>query len=95
MQFLSILFAAVFIAVTATGCAFLTPERVAAIHRTAATALQLAYETGGKALLETKINELVAAGQVTSEQGELLKAAAQNGYAAFLAKLNELAEKPE
>lgn len=80
---------------TVTGCSMLTAERIAAIHRTVATALQLAYETGGKTLVETKINEMVADGKVTPEQGELLKAAARNGYEAFLAKLNELAEKPE
>lgn len=98
MQFKSILFAvfiAAFVAVVATGCAFFTPERVAAIHKTAANALQIAYEAGGKTLVETKINEMVADGKITPEQGELLKAAARNGYEAFLAKLSELSEKTE
>ena len=96
MQFKSILFAvfaAVLVAVTATGCAFFTPERIAAIHQTAATALQIAYEAGGKTALEAKIDEQVAAGKITPEQAVQLKAAAKKSYDALQAKLAELSVK--
>ena len=78
-----------------SGCTVFTLERVAAIHRTVATALEIAYTSGGKELVFSQIDELVADGKITGEQAADLKNAAQRGYDAFLAKLRELSEPAE
>ena len=80
---------------TLTGCGVLTPDRIAGIHRTVATALEIAYESGGRDLLLTKIDEMVGEGRISPEQGEMLKSAAQKSYDAFLARLRELSEQAE
>lgn len=77
------------------GCGILTPENIARIHRTVATALELAYESGGKDLAVARIDELVAEGKITPEQSVMLKQAVQKSYEAFLVRLNELAEPAE
>ena len=59
------------------GCSFFTEERVAG---TAGKVLEIAYAAGGAAMVEQKIDQLVADGKITAEQASLLKAAAQKSY---------------
>lgn len=82
-------------ATTMTGCAYFTEERLSEIRRTVATALEIACESGGKELAAAKIDELVAEGKITAEQGEMLKQALQKSYEAFCARLKELSEPAE
>lgn len=89
------LFAALALALAATGCNLFTAENAAKISRTLATALEIAYEAGSKELAFARIAEMVADGKITDAQGKLLASAAQNGYEAFLARLTELAEPTE
>lgn len=84
------LFVLSFLIAATTGCAFWTPERIAAIHAAVATALETAYETGGSKLVTAKLDELAADEKITPEQAADLKRAAQRGYDAFLARLREL-----
>lgn len=46
-----------------------------AVKNTVSTVLQIAWENGGKDAANAKIDELVAAGKLTAEQAEKLKAA--------------------
>lgn len=89
------LFVLSFLIAGTAGCAFWTPERTAAIHAAAATALEIACKSGGGELVATKLDELAAEGKITQEQAEDLKNAAQNGYYAFLARLRELSTPVE
>ena len=75
------------------GCSYLTQEKVAEIHKTVGTILDIAYTSGGAVLVEQKIDQLVADGKITPQQGEMLKAAAQKSYEALQAKLTELSVK--
>ena len=75
------------------GCSYLTQEKVAEIHKTVGTILDIAYTSGGAVLVEQKIDQLVADGKITAQQGEMLKAAAQKSYEALQAKLTELSVK--
>jgi len=75
----------------AAGCAYFTQEKVAAIHKTVGTVLDIAYTAGGAALVEQKIDQMAADGKITPEQAVQLKAAAQKSYDALQAKLAELA----
>ena len=75
------------------GCAYFTEERVAAIHKTVGTVLDIAYTAGGATLVEQKIDQLVTDGKITPEQAEQLKVAAKKSYDALQAKLTELAVK--
>ncbi len=87
-------FAAVIaIAVTVAGCAYFTQEKVAAIHKTVGTVLDVAYSAGGATLVEQKIDAMVTDGKITAEQAIQLKTAAQKSYEALQAKLAELAVK--
>ena len=75
------------------GCSYLTQEKVAEIHKTVGTILDIAYTSGGAVLVEQKIDQLVADGKITAQQGEMLKAAARKSYEALQAKLTELSIK--
>lgn len=75
------------------GCSYLPQEKVAEIHKTVGTILDIAYTSGGAVLVEQKIDQLVADGKITAQQGEMLKAAAQKSYEALQAKLTELSVK--
>ena len=75
------------------GCSDFTQEKVAEIHKTVGTILDIAYTSGGAVLVEQKIDQLVADGKITAQQGEMLKAAAQKSYEALQAKLTELSVK--
>ena len=75
------------------GCSYLTQEKVAEIHKTVGTILDIAYTSGGAVLVEQKIDQLVADGKITAQQGEMLKTAAQKSYEALQAKLTELSVK--
>ena len=75
------------------GCSYFTQEKVAEIHKTVGTILDIAYTSGGAVLVEQKIDQLVADGKITPQQGEMLKAAAQKSYEALQAKLTELSVK--
>lgn len=75
------------------GCSYFTQEKVAEIHKTVGTILDIAYTSGGAVLVEQKIDQLVADGKITAQQGEMLKAAAQKSYEALQAKLTELSVK--
>ena len=69
------------------GCSYLTQEKVAEIHKTVGTILDIAYTSGGAVLVEQKIDQLVADGKITPQQGEMLKEAARRSYEALQAKL--------
>ena len=75
------------------GCSYFTQEKVAEIHKTVGTILDIAYTSGGAVLVEQRIDQLVADGKITPQQGEMLKAAAQKSYEALQAKLTELSVK--
>ena len=78
---------------TMCGCAYFTREKVAAIHKTVGTVLDIAYTAGGATLVEQKIDATVTDGKITAEQAVQLKAAARKSYEALQAKLAELAIK--
>ena len=42
------------------GCSYFTQEKVAEIHKTVGTILDIAYTSGGAVLVEQKIDQLVA-----------------------------------
>ena len=75
------------------GCSYFTQEKVAEIHKTVGTILDIAYTSGGAVLVEQKIDQLVADGKITPQQGEMLKEAARKSYEALQAKLTELSVK--
>ena len=75
------------------GCSYVTQEQVAEIHKTVGTILDIAYTSGGAVLVEQKIDQLVADGRITAQQGEMLKEAARRSYEALQAKLTELSVK--
>ena len=75
------------------GCSYFTQEKVAEIHKTVGTILDIAYTSGGAVLVEQKIDQLVADGRITAQQGEMLKEAARRSYEALQAKLTELSVK--
>ena len=54
---------------------------------------RIAYTSGGAVLVEQKIDQLVADGKITAQQGEMLKEAARRSYEALQAKLAELSVK--
>ena len=81
------------IAGTVAGCAFFTQEKVAAIHKTVGTVLDVAYTAGGATLVEQKIDAMVTDGKITAEQAVQLKAAAQKSCEALQAKRTALAVK--
>ena len=72
------------------GCSYFTQEKVAEIHKTVGTILDIAYTSGGAVLVEQKIDQLVADGKITAQQGEMLKEAARRSYEALQEKLAEL-----
>ena len=75
------------------GCSYFTQEKVAEIHKTVGTILDIAYTSGGAVLVEQKIDEMVADGKITDQQGEMLKEAARRSYEALQEKLAELSVK--
>ena len=75
------------------GCSYLTQEKVAEIHKTVGTILDIAYTSGGAVLVEQKIDQLVVDGKITAQQGEMLKEASRRSYEALQAKLTELSVK--
>ena len=75
------------------GCSYFTQEKVAEIHKTVGTILDIAYTSGGAVLVEQKIDQLVADGRITAQQGEMLKEAVRRSYEALQAKLTELSVK--
>ena len=75
------------------GCSYFTQEKVAEIHKTVGTILDIAYTSGGAVLVEQRIDQLVADGKITPQQGEMLKEAARRSYEALLEKLSELSVK--
>lgn len=79
--------------VVMSGCAFFTQERVAAIHKTVGTVLEVAYSSGGTTLVEQKIDAMVTEGKITPEQAVQLKAAAKKSYANLQSRLVELSVK--
>lgn len=75
------------------GCSYFTQEKVAEIHKTVGTILDIAYTSGGAVLVEQKIDQLVADGKITAQQGEMLKEASRRSYEALQEKLKELSVK--
>lgn len=75
------------------GCSYFTQEKVAEIHKTVGTILDIAYTSGGAVLVEQKIDQLVADGKITAPQGEMLKEASRKSYEALQEKLAELSVK--
>ena len=78
---------------TMCGCSYFTQEKVAEIHKTVGTILDIAYTSGGAVLVEQKIDQLVADGKITAQQGEMLKEASRRSYEALQEKLAELSVK--
>ena len=78
---------------TMCGCSYFTQEKIAEIHKTVGTILDIAYTSGGAVLVEQKIDQLVADGKITPQQGEMLKEATRRSYEALQAKLTELSVK--
>ncbi len=91
-SFVFAVFAAV-LAAAVIGCSAISQDKVAAIHKTVGTVLDVAYTAGGATLVEQKIDAMVADGKITPEQAVQLKAAAQHSYDALQTKLTELAVK--
>ena len=60
---------------------------------TVGTILDIAYTSGGAVLVEQKIDQLVADGKITPQQGEMLKEASRRSYEALQEKLKELSVK--
>lgn len=75
------------------GCSYFTQEKVAEIHKTVGTILDIAYTSGGAVLVEQKIDQLVTDGKITAQQGEMLKEATRRSYEALQEKLAELSVK--
>ena len=75
------------------GCSYFTQGTVAEIHKTVGTILDIAYTSGGAVLVEQRIDQLVADGKITPQQGEMLKEAARRSYEALQEKLSELSVK--
>ena len=75
------------------GCSYFTQEKIAEIHKTVGTILDIAYTSGGAVLVEQRIDQLVTDGKITPQQGEMLKAAARKSYKALQEKLAELSVK--
>ena len=75
------------------GCSYFTQEKVAEIHKTVGTILDIAYTSGGAVLVEQKIDQLVTDGKITAQQGKMLKEATRRSYEALQAKLTELSVK--
>ena len=75
------------------GCSYFTQEKVAEIHKTVGTILDIAYTSGGAGLVEQRIDQLVTDGKITVQQGELRTEAARTSYEALQAKLTELSVK--
>ena len=75
------------------GCSYFTQEKVAEIHKTVGTILDIAYTSGGAVLVEQRIDQLVTNGKITAQQGEMLKEAARKSYEALQEKLSELSVK--
>ena len=75
------------------GCSYFTQEKVAEIHKTVGTILDIAYTSGGAVLVEQRIDQLVTDGKITAQQGEMLKEAARRSYEALQEKLAELSVK--
>ena len=75
------------------GCSYFTQEKVAEIHKTVGTILDIAYTSGGAVLVEQRIDQLVTNGKITAQQGEMLKEAARKSYEALQEKLKELSVK--
>ena len=75
------------------GCSYFTQEKIAEIHKTVGTILDIAYTSGGAVLVEQKIDQLVTDGKITAQQGEMLKEATRRSYEALQAKLTELSVK--
>ena len=75
------------------GCSYFTAEKVAKIHKTIGTVLDIAYSSGGAALAEQKIDDMVTDGKITPEQAVQLKAAAKSSYDALQLRLSELSVK--
>lgn len=78
---------------TMCGCSYFTQEKVAAIHKTVGTVLDIAYTAGGATLVEQKIDAMVTDGKITAQQGEMLKEASRRSYEALQTKLTELSVK--
>ena len=76
------------------GCSYFTQEKVAEIHKTVGTILDIAYTSGGAVLVEQKIDQRVADGKITPQQGEMLKEAARKSYEALQAKLTVMGLNP-
>ena len=76
------------------GCSYFTQEKVAEIHKTVGTILDIAYTSGGAVLVEQRIDQLVADGKITPQQGEMLKEAARRSYEALQAKLTVMGLNP-
>ena len=75
------------------GCSCFTQEKVAEIHKTVGTILDIAYTSGGAVLVEQRIDQFVDDGKITVQQGEMLKEAARKSYEALQEKLAELSVK--
>ena len=71
-------------------CSSFTEEKATAVYKAIGTTLNIAYNAGGAALVEQKIDQMAADGKITPEQAVQLKAAAQKSYDALQAKLAEL-----
>ena len=76
---------------TVSGCSCFTEEKVAG---TVSAVLEIAYTSGGAVLVEQKIDQLVADGKITAQQGEMLKAAARKSYEALQEKLAVMGLNP-
>lgn len=67
------------VVVCCTGCETAAPSKDA-VKADVAWALRIAYDVGGKAAVSNRIEQLVAKGRLTREQGDALHLAAQLAY---------------
>ena len=77
-----------------TGCVNDNPEAKARVKADVATVLRIAYEVGGKAAVNAKVDELASGGKLSSEQAAALKAVADEACAILLARLEGAEEIP-
>ena len=93
MKKMIVIIAAVALAIV-TGCTTGDTEAKARVKADVATVLRIAYEVGGKAAVNAKVDELATDGKLSGEQAAALKAVADEACAILFARLTGAEEIP-
>ena len=86
----AVLLAACCALVPLCGCGLLSDEQQDAVQALVLAKLDEAWAEKGAEAVADKVDELVADGKITHEQGEVLKAAAQQGYETLRTKAEKM-----